>query len=175
MLLGVRHLICKDTLQRRQTPTSFFKLNEPSLTVGHTSYAISDAGLRNAAELIGKTARCPHAFAEVPLYFFLSHDEGLLQNFLHFKACIKFCCLYDEGSNSKGRYSKMTITTDLIGIGYMLSIAADKANLVDLSDSTPLKERLATVYAFIDALDDLHGHTSTIANNLTSAIDSGAK
>lgn len=175
MLLGVRHLICKDTLQRRQTPAGFLQFDEPSLTVGHTGDAVGDADLRNAAELIGKAARRAHTFTEVPLYLFLSHDEGLLQNFLHFKACIKFCCLYDEGSNSKGRYSKMTITTDLIGIGYMLSIAADKATLVDLSDSTPLKERLATVYAFIDALDDLHGHTSTIANNLTSAIDSGAK
>ena len=86
MLLGVRHFICKDTLQRRQAPASFLQFDEPSLTVGHTSYAISDASLRNAAELIGKPARCPHAFTEIPLYLFLSHDEGLPQNFLHLKA-----------------------------------------------------------------------------------------
>jgi hypothetical protein len=83
--------------------------------------------------------------------------------------------VYGGGSNSKVKDSEMTITTDLIGIGYMLSIAADKANLVDLSDSTPLKERLASIYAFLDALDDLHGHASAIANNLTSALDSGAE
>jgi hypothetical protein len=105
MLLGVRHLIRKDTLQRRQTPASFLKLNEPAFTVGHTSNPVGDADLRNAAELIGETAHRPHAFTEVPLYLFLSHAEGLPQNFLHFKPCIKFCCMYTGRSNSKGRFS----------------------------------------------------------------------
>jgi hypothetical protein len=80
-------------------------LYEPSLTVGHTSYAVGNAYLRNAAELVGKSAKCAHAFAEVPLYFFFSHARRLLQNFLHFKGCIKFCCVYDGRSNSKVRYS----------------------------------------------------------------------
>jgi hypothetical protein len=71
--------------------------------------------------------------------------------------------------------SEMTVTTDLIGIGYMLSIAADKANLIDLADNTPFKERLATVEAFLNALDDLHNHASTISNNLAGAIENGAK
>lgn len=86
MLLRVRHLIRKDTLQRRQTPASFFQFDEPSLTVGHTGDAVGDADLRNAAELIGKAAQRPHAFTEVPLYLFLSHDKKLPQNFLHLKA-----------------------------------------------------------------------------------------
>ena len=83
MLLGVRHLIGKDTLQRGQTPASFLQFYKPSLTVGHTGDAVGHTDLRNAAELIGKAAGCPHAFTEVPLYFFLSHDEGLPQKFLH--------------------------------------------------------------------------------------------
>lgn len=124
MLLGVRHLICKDTLQRRQTPASFLQFDEPSLTVGHTGDAVGDADLRNAAELIGKTARRPHTFTEIPLYLFLSHDEGLLQNFLHFKACIKFCCLYAGRSNSKGQFSMLwfkrlpnvALTQKMVGI-----------------------------------------------------------
>jgi hypothetical protein len=107
MLLGMRHLISKDTLQRRQTPAGFLQFDEPSLTVGHTGDAVGHTDLRNAAELVGKTADRPHAFTEIPLYLFLSHGEGLLQNFLHFKACIKFCCLYDEGSISKVKDSKM--------------------------------------------------------------------
>ena len=82
MLLGVRHLICKDTLQRRQPPASFLQFDEPSLTVGHTGDAVGNADLRNAAELIGKAARRPHTFTEVPLYFFLSHAALLPQNFL---------------------------------------------------------------------------------------------
>lgn len=104
MLLRVRHLICKDTLQRRQASVRLFNLYEPSLAVRHTGYAVGNAYLCNAAELVGKTAARPHVFTEVSLYLFLSHNEGLPQNFLHFKACIKFCCLYDEGSNSRVRY-----------------------------------------------------------------------
>jgi hypothetical protein len=50
-------------------------LYEPSLTVRHTSYAVGNAYLRNAAELVGKTTQRPHTFAEVPLYFFFSHDK----------------------------------------------------------------------------------------------------
>lgn len=85
MLLGVRHLIRKDTLQRRQPSVGLLQFYEPSLTVRHTGDAVGDADLRNAAELIGKSAGCPHAFTEVSLYFFLSHDEKLPQNFLHLK------------------------------------------------------------------------------------------
>jgi hypothetical protein len=105
MLLGVRHLVRKYTLQRRQPSVRLLDLYEPSLAVGHTSYAVGNAYLRNAAELVGKSAKRPHTFAEVPLYFFLSHARRLLQNFLHFKGCIKFCCVYDGRSNSKVRYS----------------------------------------------------------------------
>jgi hypothetical protein len=105
MLLGVCHLIRKYTLQRRQPSVRLLDLYEPSLAVGHTSYAVGNAYLRNAAELVGKSAQCPHTFTEVPLYFFFSHARRLLQNFLHFKGCIKFCCLYGGGPNSKVRYS----------------------------------------------------------------------
>jgi hypothetical protein len=104
VLLGVRHLIAKDTLQRRQASVRLLQFHEPSLTVRHTGYAVGDADLRNAAEFVRETANRTHAFAEVPLYFFLSHAKTLLQNFLHFKPCIKFCCLYDGGSNSRVRY-----------------------------------------------------------------------
>jgi hypothetical protein len=76
VLLGVRHLIRKDTLQRRQPSVRLLQFHEPSLTVGHTGYAVGDADLRNAAELIGVAARRPHAFTEIPLYFFLSHAKG---------------------------------------------------------------------------------------------------
>jgi hypothetical protein len=107
VLLGVRHLVRKYTLQRRQPSVRLLDLYEPSLTVGHTSYAVGNAYLRNAAELVGKTAKRPHTFTEVPLYFFLSHDKKLPQNFLHFKACIKFCCVYGGGPNSKVKDNKM--------------------------------------------------------------------
>jgi hypothetical protein len=105
MLLCVCHLVTKDTLQCRQPSVRLLQFHEPSLAVGHTSYAVGHADLRNAAEFVCETANRTHAFAEVPLYFFLCHARRLLQNFLHFKGCIKFCCVYDGGSNSKGRYS----------------------------------------------------------------------
>jgi hypothetical protein len=108
MLLGVCHLIRKDTLQCRQPPVRLLDFYEPSLAVGHTSYAVGNAYLRNAAELVGKTAKCPHTFTEVPLYFFFSHARRLLQNFLHFKGCIKFCCVYGGGPNSKVKENKMS-------------------------------------------------------------------
>jgi len=92
MLFGVCHLIRKDTLQRGQPSVRLLDFYKPSFTVGHTSYAVGNANLRNAAELIGKAAKCADAFAEVPLYFFLCHAKRLLQNFLHFKGCIKKCC-----------------------------------------------------------------------------------
>jgi hypothetical protein len=175
MLLRVRHLIGKDTLQRRQTPASFLQFDEPRLTVGHTSDAVGHTNLRNAAELVGVAAHRTHTFAEIPLYLFLSHDEGLLQNFLHFKACIKFCCLYTGRSNSKVKENKMTMTTDLVGLGYMLSIVADKANLVDLSDSTPLKDQTATVEELVNALDDLDTHVHIIYERLAAALEKGAE
>jgi hypothetical protein len=61
VLLGVRHLVRKYTLQRRQPTVRLLDLYEPSLTVGHTSYAVGNAYLRNAAELVGKSAKCAHA------------------------------------------------------------------------------------------------------------------
>ena len=105
MLLGVRHFICKDALQCRQPSIGLLDFDEPSLAVRHTGYAVGDADLRNAAELVGKTAQRPHTFTEVSLYFFLSHARRLLQNFLHFKACIIFCCVYGGGPNSKVRFN----------------------------------------------------------------------
>ncbi len=69
----------------------------------------------------------------------------------------------------------MTITTDLVGLGYMLSILADKANLVDLSDSTPLKDQRATVEELVNALDDLDTHVHIIYERLAAALENGAE
>jgi hypothetical protein len=69
----------------------------------------------------------------------------------------------------------MTITTDLVGLGYMLSIVADKANLVDLSDSTPLKDQTATVAELVNALDDLDTHVHIIYERLAAALENGAE
>ena len=76
MLLGVRHLIGKDTLQRGQTPAGFLQFDEPSLTVGHTGDAVGHTNLRNAAELVGVAAQRPHTLTKVTLYFFLSHGKS---------------------------------------------------------------------------------------------------
>ena len=69
----------------------------------------------------------------------------------------------------------MTMTTDLVGLGYMLSIVADKANLVDLSDSTPLKDQTATVEELVNALDDLDTHVHIIYERLAAALEKGAE
>ena len=82
MLLRLCHLFSKDTLQRRQLTIGLLQLHKPSLAVGHTGDAIRDADLRNAAELVRKSALCLNVLAEVPLYFFLCHAAELAQKIL---------------------------------------------------------------------------------------------
>jgi hypothetical protein len=161
MLLGVRHLICKDTLQRGQTPASFLQFDKPSLAVRHTSYAVGDACLRNAAKLIGKAAGCPHTFTEIPLYLFLSHAKTLLQNFFDFKHCYKKCCVYIGGSNSKGRFSMQH--SKIVGGSTAKRVIACPGS-VALVDSVPPKP--SSSYADEGTL--LH---DTIASILESDLD----
>jgi hypothetical protein len=119
-------------------------------------------------------------FTEVSLYFFLSHDEGLLQNFLHFKGCIKFCCLYDGGSNNRVRYNKMSddfrrATRSLVDIGKELAFIAKCLEDIQLPHNATAATACQSAREARSAAMRMSRHFGYVAYILTGVDDQETK
>ena len=69
MLPSVLHLFGEYLLQRRQPATGLFQFYEPSLSIRHTGYAVGDAALVDATELVRLAADSRDALDEIAFNF----------------------------------------------------------------------------------------------------------